>query len=323
MNRPVIYLITDTDTGSRAYIGMSTRNFETRWAEHLKYLKAGTHINKPMQSLYNTHGKPGLTAKIIVDMTGATEIEILLEEKRQWLRYQSKGYHMMNACPSGGGSVIHTEETKQKISQSVTLAQTLKLDFNLFYNLYITQDLTLQQTLEGLNISRRTLARRLKDMGTSLGYYTQIKYGITPDPNRPNKKRDYDTEQIIADYQSGLSMQKVGDIHNVSRTTIRNILIQNHANIKPQPQPHTFNCIICETPFQTKNPKKVTCSHSCRGVLSTINCKPKEPKTIAKISKSMKGNTNAKGNKGGHISAHNRWHVKRNIVNPNCNLCKS
>lgn len=89
-------------------------------------------------------------------------------------------------------------------------------------------------------------------------------------------------------------------------------------------------CSICGNPFTPTKKTGQTCSKSCSAKLAAKRMSESgdsSPRFVYSAearegySKRMKGNTNSVGNGGGKISMHNRWHVKRDIVNPDCSLC--
>ena len=47
----LIYYITSKATG-RVYVGSTTRSAKQRWAEHMHYLRKGTHHSKHLQRVY-------------------------------------------------------------------------------------------------------------------------------------------------------------------------------------------------------------------------------------------------------------------------------
>lgn len=55
----LIYYIRSSATG-RVYVGSTTRQAKQRWAEHLHYLRKGTHHSKHMQRVYAKYGEADL-----------------------------------------------------------------------------------------------------------------------------------------------------------------------------------------------------------------------------------------------------------------------
>ena len=51
----LIYYITSKATG-RVYVGSTTRSAKQRWAEHMHYLRKGTHHSKHLQRVYAKYG---------------------------------------------------------------------------------------------------------------------------------------------------------------------------------------------------------------------------------------------------------------------------
>lgn len=77
-------------------------------------------------------------------------------------------------------------------------------------------------------------------------------------------------------------------------------------------------CPVCDEPFIPEKYRQTICSKSCNGLLGAEKSKGSlrgVPKTA------LTGNANAKGNRGGKITSHNRWHVARSILKQDCELC--
>lgn len=79
-------------------------------------------------------------------------------------------------------------------------------------------------------------------------------------------------------------------------------------------------CSNCSELFFPKKKRIKFCSKSCsrRSVMLRA---PISIETRERTAQSMKGNANALGNRGGKLAMHNRWHVARNLTNPDCSLC--
>lgn len=108
----------------RVYVGMTCDSFERRWSAHEKHLRGNRHSSPGLQRAYNRYGWENL-GKIVLQIWEKPETleellelerEILVSERQWWERIKGEGSAMLHGCPSGTGGVIHSEETKAKIS---------------------------------------------------------------------------------------------------------------------------------------------------------------------------------------------------------------
>lgn len=98
------------------YIGMTMGSFTTRWNEHLKRHRLGTHHCKGLSRAFAKYGVEAMSFEILEDMTDCNQEEVLYRERLWWLRHKAWGVNLYNGEPSGQGSVFHTEETRKKMS---------------------------------------------------------------------------------------------------------------------------------------------------------------------------------------------------------------
>lgn len=100
-------------------------------------------------------------------------------------------------------------------------------------------------------------------------------------------------------------------------------LIKNRTRLEPRRKPPTEKiCIRCNNEFSAVKNTQVFCSKKCSNKYKAPPKRTSFNINKAKISASMKNNQNAKGNKGGFISSHKRWHLNRGIISENCYLCQ-
>lgn len=120
-----IYSIT-SPSGSK-YIGMTCESFSGRWKGHIKKLKSQKHHCKGLQKASKKYGIENLKFEILEEWTKPETYEnllvlekvILLREKFWWIHFKEKGVNLYNSCPTGTGSVFHSEEVKERISKSL------------------------------------------------------------------------------------------------------------------------------------------------------------------------------------------------------------
>lgn len=103
---------------NKVYIGKS-KNIPERWEKHLYALKSNTHPNSHLQSSFNKHGEINFKFLILEsssqntdDILNELEIKMIKEYKSH---IDSYGYNKT----FGGEGASHTEEIKQKISNSL------------------------------------------------------------------------------------------------------------------------------------------------------------------------------------------------------------
>lgn len=85
-----IYYLRNTKN-NKIYIGSTSRNFETRWLEHLERLADGTHHNKAMLTDYNA-GDLFACGILCVLYTP----ELIERVEKCLITYYKDGYHLYN-----------------------------------------------------------------------------------------------------------------------------------------------------------------------------------------------------------------------------------
>ena len=98
--------------------------------------------------------------------------------------------------------------------------EALELDDGLIVKLYSDGE-TLTQIALMLGVSRSTITRRLKKLGTTI------------DSKKGRSKKPLGDESIVDSYRNGSSLSGLSEKHNVSRNTIRRRLESNGVPIKP------------------------------------------------------------------------------------------
>lgn len=187
----------------------------------------------------------------------------------------------------------------------------------------------------------------VKNGYNSLGGATGISYPAAGEI--PIKLRNLPKETLENLYSvEGYSTPEIGAMFDCSHNSVIAALQIHKIPRRPLGSPgkreREFNalkapvekpCSICGNPFISPKKTAETCSKPCSGKLAAQRMSAQRrsasrhrsegymyPDASREIlSQSMKGNTNSVGNIGGKISMHNRWHVKRNIINPDCSLC--
>ena len=114
-----IYIITNEVDG-KCYVGQvgkgKDRTFKIRWDEHLYYLKNNKHGNKHLQRSWNKYGEDSFTFDILEVIE---DVNLLNEHEIYWIDYYNSFHNGYNQTEGGEGmNKPHSEETKQKISES-------------------------------------------------------------------------------------------------------------------------------------------------------------------------------------------------------------
>lgn len=108
-----IYMIQNKVNG-KIYIGQSV-NIEDRWADHKSGLNGGYHINKHLKNAWNKYGESNFEFTVICECE-----ENQLNTMEEYYIFELMVYDPRVGYNKtyGGDSGRHTEETKQKISES-------------------------------------------------------------------------------------------------------------------------------------------------------------------------------------------------------------
>lgn len=158
----VYAIVTPADS---VYVGMTMISFESRWYEHLKCLKNGSHRTRGLKSAYEKYGWENLEKIVLEDFSHedksipTLEIKILHRERYWWEQFFLDGASMLHGRPSGRGSVIHTQETKEKMSE--TARKKLELKLAVFKN---SHDLVIRMA-KNPSVTRKSFA---EDFGVSM-----------------------------------------------------------------------------------------------------------------------------------------------------------
>lgn len=121
-NQIGVYLL-KTPAG-KCYVGMTCISFAKRWNEHLKELKSGRHKNPGLKNVYAKYGWDAIEKIILEAWNRPSTIQeikllekhILKRERYWWEQFRTDGVEMLHGCPTGTGSVLHTNQTKERLS---------------------------------------------------------------------------------------------------------------------------------------------------------------------------------------------------------------
>lgn len=200
--------------------------------------------------------------------------------------------------------------------------------------------------LDELNIREKFWIEHFDSVRTgynSLNGATGISYpakGEIPEKLRGLSKAELEVLYVV----EGYSAREIGEMFDSNHNSVIAALQIHKIPRRPLGSPgkrerelslaraaKRIDCFSCGESFSPSKKTTKTCSRSCAGKFASLNRTktelPLQAPTILSEEqrenhiRSMKGNSNAVGNKGWIVAGHKRWHVKRNIVNPDCSLC--
>lgn len=108
------------------YIGMTAQSFDARFSGHLKDFRLKRMKCSGLQRAFDKYGVEAMVFEILEDMTGYGQEEILYRERQWWLLHRP-WVNLYNGEPTGRGAVIHTEETRTKISRESLVLRLRRL----------------------------------------------------------------------------------------------------------------------------------------------------------------------------------------------------
>ena len=129
-----------TAPSSRVYVGMTCASFSERWRGHKRDLIAGRHPCKGLLYAVSKYGIESLEFEILESWVKPSNLkdllaleEDILKREQYWWDLYAKKAKPYNGRPSGTGSVIHNNETREKLSKA-TVKNFLKNNENGFYS---------------------------------------------------------------------------------------------------------------------------------------------------------------------------------------------
>ena len=195
-----VYTIT-APSGSK-YVGMSLVSVEARWKSHRKDLKRGVHKCKGLQRAFLKYGIENLSFEIVEELDGESKETLLKKEQFWWDEFQKLGCKLYNGRPSGNGSVLHTAETRSRISKSLEKDDALHRRENIC--LHCGSQFSSKRRIAKF-CSRQCAANNLSRFSPS---------------------------DAVALYVSGLSLRQVAKQFNVSHIAIRDSLLRQGQKLR-------------------------------------------------------------------------------------------
>ncbi len=240
-NKSGIYKIT-CKSNNKSYIGSSVNLYE-RLQRHLRDLSKQRHCNYYLQRAFDKYGVDNFTYEILEYVDEDT---ILIREQYYINQYQTSNYSLgYNLCPVAGSRLgtkhrpetiekyrqftrIHTEETKQKISESnkgrlLTDEQKEKLSVSLkkYYSQNSNHFLGKSHTDETIQKMREV------KLGKTASDETKLKMSAnnTGSKNPSSKLTEVEVLEIrLLHSQKEHTVQEIADLFNVAKGTIENIV---------------------------------------------------------------------------------------------------
>lgn len=251
-----IYGIFDSDTDECLYVGLS-RTIESRWKGHVGCLRRGTHTQSGFSLWFkekdcNIHC---LTFKILEECEPEDKVLNRLEFK--WTLFYKPRF--AGKIPSENEKWTHTEETKKRISNSLTRTSGRLID----------RDLLCLSCNEIFHSARR------------YSLYCSSDCSSLNDKLRELEKHN---EEIIELYNFGLSLREIAyEIDfDVSHVTLRRYMLSIGVELRGHGvMPSTFtpsiktlwkkSCVVCKNDFEAKREHIKCCSRKCSSFLGRAN----------------------------------------------------
>ncbi len=233
------------------YVGMTTVSFDSRWSGHLKELRNGRHKCLGLKRAYKKYGEAALSFEILEKMPSAQETDILSREQFWWDELKAQNVNLYNGRPSGTGSVIHTAETKEKISE------TMKA----YYSTKSNNKITILCKNCGIEFERKS-NKVLENSCCSLTCSSQLKSFAYDDVEIIRLYVEEELSTWIIAEKLGLKQQNV-----LSHLTKAGIPRRSSASYTKKRVSYSKLCLVCNNGYEASSHKSKTCSRSCRGRL--------------------------------------------------------
>lgn len=201
----------------KRYVGMTCDSFKSRWYGHLKELRSGTHKCAGLKAAFAKYGEDQLSFEILTafeanKLTPALAARILALEVTWWESLKQRGYSLYNGRPSGTGSVIHTAETRAKLSAAAR--QTFENNATASF-VWTESGRQWVKTCDWCEVEFTTSKSATKACTRACGSLIQT-WGAKD--LMPSK------DELEELYSSGKTLKQIGEAYNVSLVTIYNLM---------------------------------------------------------------------------------------------------
>lgn len=112
MQQGTIYLITNL-VNNKKYVGQTRQQLNKRWSLHIAESK--TYSERPLYRAINKYGLHNFKIRILEECN----VDVLNEREIYWINSLDTYHHGYNAT-TGGDYFEHSDETKQKISETMS-----------------------------------------------------------------------------------------------------------------------------------------------------------------------------------------------------------
>lgn len=213
----------------KIYIGSSSHmngGIKRRWYEHVTSLQNNCHANTHLQRAWNLYGAENFQFSIIEDID--RDKQKILEREQYYIDYFFKikgkdNCYNINKLATGGNESFCEQDVKN--GKSVySWEQYIKM-----------KELLINTNLSFKEIQRRTGIRKktISDIYHRISFindYNGIDIPIRETVGKKLEKNN--SESIIKRYKNGESLKNIGKQFDVSRDTIKRILIKNNIEIR-------------------------------------------------------------------------------------------
>lgn len=213
----------------KIYIGSSSHmngGIKRRWYEHVTALQNNCHANTHLQRAWNLYGAENFQFSIIEDID--RDKQKILEREQYYIDYFFKikgkdNCYNINKLATGGNEPFCEQDVKD--GKSVySWEQYVKM-----------KELLINTNLSFKEIQRRTGIRKktISDIYHKISFindYNGIDIPIRETVGKKLEKNN--SESIIKRYKNGESLKNIGKQFDVSRDTIKRILIKNNIEIR-------------------------------------------------------------------------------------------
>lgn len=195
-----IYKIVNNLDG-KYYVG-STKDFDTRWKEHIYDLDRNIHHNNHLQNAWNKYGKNNFEFIIVENVYDTTKLRVVEQTYLNIAKLNESHIYNINWTSSGGDHFLgkkHTAEARQKMSTAnkgrIVSAETKRIkktqntgttNPNADRSIYRWKNLITGETFVGTRYEFRKIHKISvdSDKGIVKGEYKQTKSGWSLDANQ-------------------------------------------------------------------------------------------------------------------------------------------
>lgn len=195
----------------KCYVGMTTDSFHSRWNAHLRDLRANRHKCRGLQRAFLKYGEQALVFSVLEVMDAdSLDLVVFQRECHWWDKLTEAGISLYNGRPTGTGSVHHTAETRQRISDSLRIHS--------------------RGSVEG---ARRTISKICPECTSSYSVFLTYSDQIFCSKECASLSQiRAERHKVVALYADGLSLRKVAAQVSISHIAVRKILLKANVPLR-------------------------------------------------------------------------------------------